>query len=144
MAVNGSSLGSAVSVRLAKELCEEGTPPGALILESPFTTLPDAAAALYWFIPARYMVVEKYPSIDHIKLVTCPLLVLHAEDDEVVPFRQGERLFGAAPDASASGIAKRFVAFSCGGHNHFADGEPVKYDQALRQFLGDVKFVLMK
>ena len=103
----GESLGTAVAVQLALE-----KPARALVLESPFTSIPEMARAAYPFLPpvgplirTRYETLRKIPSLK------MPLLVFHGAHDPVVPFAQGRRVFEAAPEP------KRFVALPDAGHN---------------------------
>lgn len=135
----GQSLGGGVATRLAWELCREGTPPAGLILRATFTSLTDAAKNLYPWLPVRTFLVDRYPSLDRIGAVTCPLLVMHGERDEVVPFEQGERLFAAAPEKSASGVAKSFLALPHSGHNDILMTAADVVHEAHRQFLQQVR-----
>lgn len=93
----GESLGSGVAVRLA---AERGPvrPVGALVLEAPFTSIPDVAATHYPFVPARWLVRDRFDSEAMIAEVRAPLLVVQGERDRVVPIRLGRRLFEAARD----------------------------------------------
>ena len=101
----GESLGTAVAVALAA-----GHEIGALILDAPFTSAADVAAAAYPFAPVRWMLKDKYRSDERIGRVSAPLLVLHGEQDRIVPIRLAERLFALAREP------KRFVRFAEGGH----------------------------
>ncbi|UCH52416.1 MAG: alpha/beta hydrolase, partial [Pseudomonadota bacterium] len=87
----GRSLGAAVAAQLATE-----QQPGALIVESAFTSVPDFAAEIYWWMPARWMSRFDYATRDYIAQVRCPVLVVHSPDDEIIPFRHGEAIFAAA------------------------------------------------
>jgi fermentation-respiration switch protein FrsA (DUF1100 family) len=94
----GESLGSGVAVRLAADRSV-----GGLILDAPFTSITDVARTRYWFAPVDGLLLDQYRSIDAIKAVKAPLLVMHGDRDGVVPIGLGERLFAAAPGP------KRFV-----------------------------------
>lgn len=121
----GESLGAAVAVQLALE-----RPAGALILESAFTSIPDMARAAYPFLPpVGRLIRTRYETIAKVPRLALPLLVLHGERDEIVPFAQGRRVFEAA------GGPKRFFAIPGAGHNdtYLAGGEP--YWRALGEFL---------
>lgn len=102
----GESLGSAVVLDLALQ-----QPCGALILESPFTSIPDMAAVVFPFLPLRHLVRTRYDNLAKVQGLRVPLLVLHGERDEVVPFAQGRRVYEAAPEP------KRFFAIPGAGHN---------------------------
>jgi fermentation-respiration switch protein FrsA (DUF1100 family) len=91
--VFGRSLGGAVAAWLASV-----NEPGAVIVESAFTTAPDIAQRLYPFLPARLLSRLKYPTKDFVTRLSCPLLVVHSRDDELIPFAMGKSLFEAAPE----------------------------------------------
>ena len=113
----GESLGGGVAVPLAAELCDAGTPPAGVVLRSTFSSLTDAASYHYPWLPVRLLLRDRYPSLDAIARVTCPLLVVHGTEDRVVPIALGRRLFEAAPEESSSGIEKRFVEVPRADHN---------------------------
>jgi uncharacterized protein len=120
----GESLGSAVAVQLALEHDAR-----AVVLESPFTSIPDMARAVYPFLPLWPFVRTRYDNVSKVGRLRAPLLVLHGERDEVVPFAQGRRVFEAAPQP------KQFFAIQGAGHNdtYVVGGEA--YWRALRGFL---------
>jgi fermentation-respiration switch protein FrsA (DUF1100 family) len=89
----GESLGAAVAVQLATE-----HPPHALILRSPFTSLPEIGQHHYPFLPVRWLLRDRYPSIDRITSLRTPLLVIAAADDRIVPAEMSEQLYEAAPE----------------------------------------------
>ncbi|MDP2834030.1 MAG: alpha/beta hydrolase [Pseudomonadota bacterium] len=110
----GESLGGAVAARLAAELVTQGRgpqdQPGALVLSSVFTSVPDLAADLYPWLPARWLARLRYDTGAALAQTRSPVLVAHSPDDEIVPFRHGQRLFQAAP------APKVFLQLA-GGHN---------------------------
>ncbi len=87
----GRSLGGAVATWLATEVS-----PGALIIESTFTSVPDMAARLYPFLPVRTFARIRYDAESHIGHVSCPVLIAHSRGDEIVPFEHARRLHAAA------------------------------------------------
>jgi uncharacterized protein len=101
----GESLGSGVAVRLASE-----RPVGGLILEAPYTSTADVAKLTYWFVPIGLLMRDQFRSIEAIREVPRPLLVLHGEEDGLIPIRFGEKLYEAAPGP------KRFVRLPGVGH----------------------------
>jgi hypothetical protein len=110
----GESLGSGVAIRLALE-----SPPAALILRSPYTSLVDLARTHYPFLPVRQLLRDRFPSIDRIGRLTRPLLVIAGDRDSIVPFEQSRRLFEAAREP------KRMLIVHGADHNDQAllDGE---------------------
>jgi fermentation-respiration switch protein FrsA (DUF1100 family) len=131
----GESLGGGVAVRLAAELCGQGTPPGGLILRSTFSSLVDVAAHHYPWLPVRWMMIDRFPSADRIPAVTCPILQLHGDRDSIVPLRYGQRLFAAAPERSATGVEKRFIQVRGADHNDILLVAPGEIRRAVREFL---------
>ena len=115
--VFGESLGGGVAVRLAADLCEAKTPPAALVLSSTFTSLTDTAAWHYPYLPVRMMLLDRYNSAACMPKVTCPVVMLHGAEDEIVPLEIGRRLFAAAPSRSSNGIEKSFVEVPYAMHN---------------------------
>lgn len=101
----GESLGGALAAHLAAR-----ERPGALVLSSVFTSVPDLAADLYPWLPARWLARLRYDTAEALTRIHCPVLVAHSPDDEIVPFRHGEKLFQAAP------APKAFLRLA-GGHN---------------------------
>jgi fermentation-respiration switch protein FrsA (DUF1100 family) len=131
----GESLGGAVAVKLAAELCEAGTPPAGLMTLSTFSAMSDVAAHHYPWLPVRLLLLDRYPSADRIGQVTCPLLLLHAGEDRIVPIQFGRRLFAAAPERSVGGIAKKFVELPNCDHNDVLFRARPAFEQAVRAFL---------
>lgn len=119
----GRSLGGAVAVELAGRV-----DAGALIVESSFTSVPEMAAKLYPFLPVRWLARLRYPSLERIGGVQCPVLVLHSRNDEIIPFSHGQSLYQAAAQPKAFFVMN-------GGHNDgfFASG--AAYERALDDFL---------
>jgi fermentation-respiration switch protein FrsA (DUF1100 family) len=87
----GESLGSAVAVRLAAD-----APPGAVVLEAPFTSMVDLGSRLYPFIPVRWLLRDRFESLGLVERIGAPLLVLHGEGDELVPASMGRTLLARA------------------------------------------------
>jgi len=87
----GRSLGGAIAVFLASQ-----QDPAAMIAESTFTSVPDLAAELYPWLPARWLSRYQYNSLQKIKSVTCPVLIVHSFQDEIIPARHGSMLYSAA------------------------------------------------
>ncbi len=87
----GRSLGAAIAAATAARHA-----PAALVLESTFTSLPEAAAVHHPLLPVRLLARYRYPVEDFVRRIHCPLLVVHSREDEVVPFEHGRRLFAAA------------------------------------------------
>lgn len=102
----GESLGAAVAVGLAVQ-----SPPAGLILRSPFTSLPDVGAMHYPWLPVRWLLTERYPSIDRIHSVHVPVMVIAGDRDDIVPESLSRRLYEAANEP------KRYIVVPGAGHN---------------------------
>ena len=89
----GESLGSGVAVQLATQ-----HDIAALILEAPPTSVAEVAQHHFPYVPAARMVTDRFDSLSRIGKVRAPILVLHGENDRVVPIRFGRALFNAAPE----------------------------------------------
>ena len=131
----GESLGGAVAVRLAAELCGRDSSPAGLITRSTFSSLVDAGAYHYPWLPVRLALVDRFPSADRIQNVTCPILQIHGARDAITPIEFGRRLFEAAPPASSSGIAKTFAQIPRAGHNDITLTAAAELRAAIREFL---------
>ncbi len=106
--VFGRSLGGAVAAWLADEVN-----PGALVLASAFTSMPDMAAVMYPYLPARYLCRFKYNTLEHVRSLKCPILVAHSPEDDVIPFEHGKKLYEAAPQPKQF-IETHGIHNSCG------------------------------
>jgi len=121
----GFSLGTGVAVALAAE-----RQVGALILEAPYTSIADVAAAAFPFLPARYLVKDSFHSDTRIARVAAPLLIMHGGRDATIPIVFGERLFALAHEP------KLFVRFEAGGHDDLGNVGAI---ETARHFIGALK-----
>jgi fermentation-respiration switch protein FrsA (DUF1100 family) len=102
----GESLGSALALALAAQ-----NPVGRVVLEAPFTSAADVGALHYRFVPVRIFMKDQFRSDLRVAKVTAPVLVVHGEDDDIVPMTLGKRLYGLIE------APKRFVRIARAGHN---------------------------
>jgi uncharacterized protein len=121
--VFGRSLGGAVAAWLA-----ERHAAGMLILESAFASIPDIAADLYPWLPVRLLTLYQYRTVDYVKGVRCPILVIHSPDDEMIPLSHGLQIYAAA------GEPKSFMEIS-GGHNDGFLKTGKSYEEGLDAFI---------
>jgi len=89
----GRSLGAGVATWLATE-----ETPGALVLESAFTSVPELARKYYPIFPVRWLARIRYDNASRLPTVRCPVLIVHSRDDEIVPFAHGEALYALAAE----------------------------------------------
>jgi fermentation-respiration switch protein FrsA (DUF1100 family) len=104
LVIVGNSIGSGVAVQMAKE-----AKPAALILVSPFASLPTVASEQLPWMPARWLVRDIFDNLAKIPDVAAPILVLHGEADRVIRFSHARRLAQASPRV-------RLVSFPAAGH----------------------------
>ncbi|WP_137894866.1 alpha/beta hydrolase [Ramlibacter sp. 2FC] len=119
----GESLGGAVVARLAA-----AERPGALVLASSFVSVPELAAELYPWLPARWLARYHYDTLEAVSRLACPVFIAHSRQDEIVPFRHGQRLFAAASEP------KVFLEMA-GGHNEGLLFTHEAWGQTLGHFL---------
>ncbi|KAL3068087.1 hypothetical protein niasHT_038077 [Heterodera trifolii] len=109
----GHSMGTGVATRLVAELSDAGRVPKALVLESPFNNLRDVVRNHPFSLPFRFLpwfnatIVHpliqsglRMNSDERIQRVACPILVLHAEDDHIIPVNLGKKLVKSAREAN--------------------------------------------
>jgi fermentation-respiration switch protein FrsA (DUF1100 family) len=101
----GRSLGGCIAAQLASKV-----QPGALAIESTFTSYVDMGRKLYPYLPVRWFAAYSYRTIDYIKEIRCPVMIIHSRNDEVVPFEFALELHEAANKP------KQFVEI-IGSHN---------------------------
>jgi fermentation-respiration switch protein FrsA (DUF1100 family) len=108
----GESLGSGVAVQLAAE-----RPVKAMALEAPFASAANVAAAVYWWLPVRLLMKDKFDSSAFIAKVKVPLLIIHGDVDGIVPLSEGETLFAAANEP------KQMIVIAGGDHGSIFSAE---------------------
>jgi uncharacterized protein len=106
----GESLGSGQAVRLGS-----ARPVAAVVLEAPLTSTVDVAWSTYFWLPLGLLITDKYNNERNIRLVKAPVLVLHGEQDGVIPVEMGRRVYGAANPP------KRIELFPQGTHDDLFD-----------------------
>lgn len=108
----GESLGSGVAIQVALEKPAQG-----LVLDSPYTSLADRGAEIYWWLPVQSMMSDKYESRSYIGKLKLPIFILHGELDDVVPVAMGRKLFALANEP------KEIVTLKGAGHaDHWQHG----------------------
>ena len=103
----GESIGSGVAVQMALEHPEAR----GLVLQAPYTSLPDIARKTYFFIPVDLLMKDKFENLKKIPQIKIPLLVMNGTDDKVVPPAHGKKLYEAANEP------KKIITLEDYGHN---------------------------
>ena len=87
----GESLGTGVATHLAQNKNYAG-----VILETPFTSMIDTAKKFYPYIPVSLLLKDKFENYKKIKNINSPILVMHGEVDQIVPFFMGKKIYELA------------------------------------------------
>jgi fermentation-respiration switch protein FrsA (DUF1100 family) len=121
----GHSLGGAVAIELAARLGERVC---GLVVESSFTSARDVARLVFPIVPEN-AVPDSYNSLARIAQIRVPLLVTHAEEDQLLPPDMGRALFESADDP------KTFFLVPGADHSdiYLSGGSP--YFDTLRDFV---------
>jgi len=101
----GRSLGGSIAAQLASRVEAK-----ALVVESSFTSYVDIGKKFYPYMPVRWFARFNYQTIDYVKSVHCPVMIIHSRGDDIVPFEFGLELYEAANEP------KEFIEIF-GSHN---------------------------
>tara|TARA_Y100000996_G_scaffold112405_1_gene83221 strand:- start:306 stop:1124 length:819 start_codon:yes stop_codon:yes gene_type:complete len=99
--VYGESLGTGVATHLSQNKNFAG-----IILETPFTSMIDAAKKFYPYIPVGLLLKDKFDNKSKIKNIGVPLLIMHGEADQIVPFEMGKEMYKIANEPKFSYFTK--------------------------------------
>ena len=145
----GHSLGTAIASHMIAEFDLEtgGTSPvSGLVLEAPFNCMRDevmtfkAARALQSFVNIEETLEQSdmaFKTNKWLPAVKCPVLIFHAEDDNVVPYELAVKLHQQTREAGKENV--RFVTFPASlglAHNYLYQSETVKTE--LTQFVAEI------
>ena len=97
----GESLGTGVATHLAQNKNYAG-----VILETPFTSMVDAAKNFYPYIPINWLLKDKFENFKKVKNINTPILVMHGEVDQIVPFSMGKKIYEIANNPKYSYFTK--------------------------------------
>ena len=99
--IYGESLGTGVATEIAQNKSFAG-----IILESPFTSMVDAAKTKYPYLPVKFLLKDKYESDKKIKNIKSPILIMHGKVDNIVPFYMGKKMYDLANQPKYSYFSK--------------------------------------
>ena len=97
----GESLGTGVATHLAQNKNYAG-----IILETPFTSMIDAAKTFYPYIPVSILLRDKFENYKKVKNIKLPILIMHGEVDQIVPFSMGKKIYEIANQPKYSYFTK--------------------------------------
>lgn len=110
--VYGRSIGTGVALELGLR-----RKPRHIILETPYTSMADLAREFYPFVPGWFLSYS-LRSEDKIGKVSCPVSIFHGNEDEIVPFRQGAKLYEIGKLSGVTDI--EFIEIEGGNHNNLS------------------------
>ena len=93
----GESLGCGLAVKLSTENKYHST-----ILEAPYTSIADVASRHYWYLPAKWLVLDRFEILGIIRKIKSPLLIIHGKKDNVINIDLGKKVFNSAPNPKQS------------------------------------------
>lgn len=102
--LSGTSLGTGV----AADMAARGR-GAALVLTSPYTSIPRLAGRIVPFLPTGLIVSDKFDTLGKTAKIHVPVLVIHGDADEVVPYDMGREV--------ASRLDAKFITVQGGHHN---------------------------
>jgi pimeloyl-ACP methyl ester carboxylesterase len=106
--VLGESLGCGIASAIAgrKDIIVKG-----VVLVTPWDTLPNLAQDIYWFLPVKRLIRDKYDNIKNLKDFKGPIAVIMAGEDEIIPNKRTKKLYESLPEK------KRLWILQDVGHN---------------------------
>jgi fermentation-respiration switch protein FrsA (DUF1100 family) len=124
----GRSLGASVAIEISLKRSVR-----SLIIESPFTSTKEMAKTIFLFNAFAFLLPPHYNNLEKINRVTVPKLIIHGENDEIVPFSMGEKLY------QTSRPPKYFLPIKQATHNdtYLVGGK--RYFETLSGFINDKK-----
>ncbi|XP_067847119.1 lysophosphatidylserine lipase ABHD12-like isoform X5 [Heptranchias perlo] len=142
-----------VATNTARSLHEKGSPADAVILESPFTSLREEVAyhplAVYYKIfPAfEWFFMDTltenniiFHNVENLKSISTPVLILHAEDDNIIPFELGKKLYESLLDSQIPERQVKFVAFpALLGYKHNNIYKDPQLPEILKEFVKNMR-----
>ncbi len=112
----GESLGTGVAVQMASEY-----PVGGLVLQAAYLSVAQRAAEMYPYIPVKWMIRDRFHSLNKIGKLTMPVLQFHGDRDDTIPLAHGRRLHEAVISP------KEVIIFPGVGHADFDTARLAKY-----------------
>ncbi|MDA1297645.1 MAG: alpha/beta hydrolase [Chloroflexi bacterium] len=126
----GVSMGAAIATKIAEDMR-----PDALLLESPPSSFPDLAPVQYpWtkILPLSWLMQIRYETRSHIaRLANVPLLVMHGDQDDIVPLKYVQMVYDSANDP------KRLFVIKGGTHDRPDLVDPKMYYSVVNGFIDE-------
>ncbi len=123
----GHSLGGAIAVQLSANVTDDA----GLLLEGTFSSIPDVVNASRWgWLPVGWLITQRFDSLSRIDRVGVPVLVVHGNQDTLIPSVLGNELYKRAAEP------KRFELVEGGAHHSTNVLGQAQYRRALRDLFG--------
>ena len=119
----GRSLGAAVAGELAVQ-----KPAVGLILESSFPSIGAVAKFHYGGLPVHWLLGADFPLIDRLPHLSLPKLIIHGDQDDIIPLELGRQVFEAAKPP------KFFYLIAGANHNNTYQVGGAAYFKRLAEF----------
>ena len=124
----GRSLGGAVAIEVSLKRNIR-----SIIIENAFISIRDMAKTMFLFNLLSFILPSNYNNLEKISNIHVPKLIIHSEEDEIVPFSMGEKLFEASREP------KYFYPIKAARHNDtFIMGDD-EYFRAFASFVNESK-----
>jgi len=121
----GQSLGAAVATHLAARRRVAG-----VVLEAPFPSASRVARKVFWFLPGVSLLARgQFDTQARLKEIHAPILIVHCDQDPVIPFQFGQEVYDAALPP------KNFLQINGYCHEESSLIAPTQYRTALQEFL---------
>lgn len=122
----GESMGCGVAAALA---ADASTAVSGLVLVTPWDSLPSLAQTHYWYLPARWLVIDQYDSVRNLQSFDRPVAVAMADHDEVIPNKHTLKLYNAIS------APKQLWRFKNAGHNSWPTSPGERWWKEVMQFV---------
>ena len=122
----GESLGCGV---VSAAVAKTNVPIDGVALITPWDTLPNLAQELYWFLPARWIVKDRYDNVANLANYQGPVAIIMAGEDEIIPNKLTRRLYDVLPEP------KHLWIFPKAGHNTWPSGAHEPWWAEMMNFL---------
>lgn len=126
----GESLGCGVAAAIA---ADPPVPVDGVVLVTPWDSLPDLAQDLYWYVPVRWMLRDKFNNVKNLQSFHKPVAVAIAAIDEIIPTKRSLRLYESIR------TPKHLWRFENAGHNNWPTGPTEKWWREVMQFVSSAE-----
>jgi len=122
----GESLGCGV---VASTVADSSLSVAGIVLINPWDSLGNLAQNIYWFVPVRAILLDKFDSINNLKSFKGKVAILISEKDQVIPPKFGLNLYDSIKSD------KQLWTFANAGHNSWPNGSQESWWQEVIDFI---------